>query len=156
MYKIASWPEPKNRTEIREGQRWNSSSRPSIATELQPVEDPAWGNCIDALLELLSHPDEIAGGVSPTRISVDAALHWLCYLRSHHPTAPPTYITREPQGGIIIERRSHRSSDGAELIVEITIYNNETAELTIYLNGRVEEMQQVEFAPSVPSKNART
>jgi hypothetical protein len=154
MAEIASWTEAQNRSRATRYQSDHNRLSASIATELQTEDDPEWWRCIDALLELLSKGSNDSQGVPPSGKAIHSALRWLCYLKEIYPDAPPTFITREPQGGIIIERVSNSPVDGSELLVEVTIYNNESAEWTLYLNGRILDMQPVGFEPPVVSKTA--
>jgi hypothetical protein len=140
MPSIASWEE----TAVE--QLPELDQHESIATESQQTADPAWGHCIDALLQVLSAPFNDGSVVPPTRDAITAALRWIVYLKSKFPTAPPTLITPEPNGGIIVARRD-RTRDGADFLSELTFYNNLTAESTLYHNGRILEMSALPIQP---------
>jgi len=141
-HRIASWPESGPLATDR------SESAQSIATESVIGPNPEWDSCINALLDLWRSPEAHADGVAapPSRNAIDAAIQWIRGLRESFPTAPPTLITCEPAGGIIMERRT-RTREGDELIVEFTFYNNGTAESTSFQNGRVVLMQDLPFRP---------
>lgn len=111
----------------------------TIATEPQQEIDPAWTQSIDALLKAWTNP--VADGLvaQPSWPAIRAALEWVVFLRSEFPGRPPILIAREPSGGILIERR-WRSMHDSEIRSELTVYNNLTAEHTIYVNGRVSHM----------------
>lgn len=116
-----------------------------IATESQPVENPAWERCIDALLDVWSHPDRGIDPV-PSRSAIEAAIAWLVFLRKRFPSVPPTRITPEPGGGIIVERRQ-TYADGRDAACELTFYNDGRAERTDYVNGRVRYMGSIPASP---------
>jgi hypothetical protein len=116
-----------------------------IATETAPRESPEWDTCIDELRKIRSDAS-VLGDTPPNATAIDAGLRWIAYLRTHCPTAPPTCIIAEPGGGLIIDRRVVLS-DGRESICELTFYNDGRAELTAYLNGRVESLMDISLNP---------
>lgn len=141
MPSIASWEE------TRVDHYGRLDRHESIATEPQQRIDPAWEQCIDALLKTWTNPtDDDCSVVPPTGEAVRAALEWIVFLRSRYPAAPPTLIAPEPNGGIIISRRD-RAPDGSDLLSELTIYNKLTAESTLYRNGRVIHMTAIPARP---------
>ncbi len=116
-----------------------------IATETQPRESPEWNICIDELLKVRTNASAL-GEVPPNPTAIDAGLRWLIYLQKQCPAAPPTCIIAEPGGGLIIDRRVVLE-DGQESICELTFYNNGRAEFTVYLNGRVEDLEDIPLDP---------
>lgn len=142
---IANWDDSST------GARRTFIGEATIATESAAEPDPKWDHCVDALLgawrAASSGPE--AAEDAPTRETVEAALAWLKWLIAHAPAAPPTLITSEPGGGIILERAG-RSSSGDEYLSELTLYNSGQAEFTVYVNGRVVSMEQIPFAPEPP------
>ena len=115
----------------------------SIATEAQQKESPAWEECIDALLKIWADPSTLGEGFDsqPKRSAIEAAVAWIAVLRKRFPGDPPTCITPEPDGGIIVERRV-QLADGHDCLCELTFYNNGTAERTDYFDGRILDLRQ--------------
>ena len=140
MHSIATWEEAKNDRSVRQDRH------ESIATEPQQENSPGWTQSVDALLKAWTNPVNDGLVVSPSWHAIRAALEWVVFLRSEFPGRPPILIAREPSGGIVIERRWH-STDGSEVRSELTIYNNLTAEHTIYVNGRVSHMGETPSRP---------
>ena len=122
----------------------------SIATESHPTENPAWKTCIDCLLEafLRSATVEADDDCSPSRIAVESALSFVARLKDQAPDLPPTCIIPDPNGGLIVERRTKRAN-GDDFICELAFSNDGTCEATSFLNGKV--VQMVEF----PLRNVR-
>lgn len=118
----------------------------SIATESQQEERPEWELCIDALLQTWKDQASLAAP-QPSRLSIEAAIAWVAFLRKRFPSEPPTCIIPEPDGGIIIERRV-TSDDGHECVCELTFYNNESAERTDYYDGRILRMGPMPWHPN--------
>ncbi|MFM7160330.1 MAG: hypothetical protein ACKOGA_01860 [Planctomycetaceae bacterium] len=118
-----------------------------IATETTHGESPEWPKCIDELLKIRSDPSAL-GDTPPNRQAIDAALTWIAYLRKQFPTAPPTCIIPEPGGGLIIDRRD-TLADGRESICELTFSNDGRAEMTVYLDGRVESLADIDPNPEL-------
>jgi hypothetical protein len=119
----------------------------SIATEGQSQESPEWAACMDALLKIWTD----AAGIPeprPNRSAIEAAMEWIAYLREHFPSAPPTCIVPEPDGGVIIERRETWPSD---CVCELTFYNNGSAERTDYVQGRVVFLGAIPQHPRIRS-----
>lgn len=135
---IASWEEAYATPEPQ------FTGHSSIATEEEPRESPEWEVCIDALLRLLAQSplDEDA----PNGDAIKAALSWIAYLRRRFPSDPPTCIIREPNGGVIVERRV-RYPNSSDCLCELTFYNNGTAERTDYLNGKIRQMGPIPLRP---------
>ena len=113
----------------------------SIATEEQQSEIPAWEECINALLKSYAKALALddACDPHPNRTAIGAAIAWIAFLRKESPKSPPTYITQEPDGGIIVERR-FQSSSGNDCLWQLTFYNDGRAERTDYVNGRIRQM----------------
>jgi hypothetical protein len=106
------------------------------------------------LLEIYSHPANDDGlVVPPNSAAIRASLEWAVFLKSTFPVAPPTLVTIEPNGGIIISRRE-RAEDGSDVMTEFTFYNNSTAENTYYRNGRILHMDAMPIHP--PQSSGRT
>lgn len=116
-----------------------------ISTESQQRESPEWDVCVDALLKIWSDQSTLEEP-RPTRCAIESALIWVAMLRRQFPTAPPTCIIPEPNGGIIVERRG-RGPNGIESVCELTFYNNEHAERTDYLNGRLLSITPIVWRP---------
>lgn len=114
-----------------------------IATEAQPLESPEWEICLDALLQIWSDSSPI-GDPKPSRSAIAAAIAWVAFLRKRFPSAPPTCIVPEPDGGIIVERRA-TLPNGHECMCELTFYNDESAERTDYVDGRVVQMSSIPY-----------
>jgi hypothetical protein len=117
----------------------------TIATEPQQDAEAGWNRCIDALSSELANPVSDGLIACPSPSAIFLAIEWIHYLRSENPLLPPTLIVREPSGGIIIERRWE--SGTSEIISEITIYNDLTAEHTIYEMGRISQMEPINSRP---------
>lgn len=130
MTNIATWEEGVA------AQDWQSERYDSIATEPQSMRDPAWEKCIVALSSALSMRDDDGLTMAPNRSAIEFAIGWVEYLRSKFPEKPPTLITPEPTGGVIIERYD-RLIDGTEELSQWTIYNDRTSETAFYRNGRI-------------------
>lgn len=118
----------------------------SIATEVQQLVNPEWNVCIDALIKIWKDPSSLSDP-KPNRTSIEAALKWTIFLKKRFPSAPPTCIIAEPNGGIIVERRI-TSANGQEFLWELTFYNDGSAERTDYLDGRVLRMISIPRDPS--------
>ena len=73
-------------------------------------------------------------------------MQWLQHLQQESPQQPPRSVIPEPGGGLIIDWQD-QASDGVEIISELTLYNDRTAEGTHYANGRVCKMVEVPFFP---------
>jgi hypothetical protein len=138
---IASWNESHRFTEPP------FLSQDGIATETQPDVSPEWGNCIDALLGIVSDPTSI-DTPRPNRSTIEAAFAWLAFLKKQFPSAPPTCIIPEPAGGLIIERRVNLAN-GHEVLCELTFYNDERAERTDYYDGRIIQIGPLPRNPNV-------
>lgn len=121
----------------------------SIATTTAHQPAPQWEHCLDAMIDerrraaRMPSRDEDA----PSLEAIDAAMQWLVWLKQDFPHAPPTSVTPEPGGGLIIERRA-RQSDGHEFISELTLYNDGRAEMTYFADGKVLEIIDVPFLPN--------
>lgn len=135
---IASWEDPFQSLDEQ------GTGIARIATEEQPCVNSEWEKCIDALLKLLStHPtDELA----PNECAIKTALSWVAFLQKQHPGDPPTCIVREPNGGVIVERRV-RFPNGPDSICELTFYNNGIAERTDYVDGKILRMGPIPSRP---------
>jgi hypothetical protein len=117
--------------------------------ETESEVDPKWEECQDALLDVLCTDSdywEEQMVTPPNRRAIGAAIQWLRFLRASYPVAPPTLITAEPAGGIVVELTSRRST-GQEMVVEFTFYNNGHAENTVFIDRRVKQMVDIPFAP---------
>jgi hypothetical protein len=141
--KIASWEDDY----LTSAQQFVSND--SIATEEQQPESPAWDDCIDALLKAWEEAPSLDddGDSRPNRTAIEAAIAWVAFLRKQSPTAPPTYIAPEPDGGIIVERR-FQSPPGHDCLWELTFYNDGRAERTDYFNGRIRQMNSIPRQPN--------
>ncbi|HEX4143762.1 MAG TPA: hypothetical protein VHY91_09535 [Pirellulales bacterium] len=117
----------------------------TIATEPQQDVEAGWDRCIDALSKELVSPVSDGLVACPSPSAILAALEWIHHLRAENPSLPPILIVREPSGGIIIERRWE--SGNSEITSELTIYNDLTAEHTIYENGRISQMEPIKARP---------
>lgn len=139
---IASWEEDSLASESK------FAGQDSIATEAQQKESPAWEECIDPLLKIWTDPSQLGEGFDslPKRCAIEAALSWLAVLRNRFPGDPPTCITPEPDGGIIVERRV-QLADGHDCLCELTFYNNGEAERTDYFDGRILRMTSIPARP---------
>jgi hypothetical protein len=123
----------------------NITSNEEIATQSTPDPESKWGKCIDALIDVWKRaaPDEPElDEETPNRAVVEAALHLLCRLRKLLPSNPPTLVAQEPGGGLIIELQFNTEH---ERVIEFTLYNNGTAEVTDYHAGRVTYMKEIPF-----------
>ncbi len=119
----------------------------TITTESQQETDRAWIQSIESLLkEALAKPVADGLTVAPSSGAIRVALEWVVFLRSKFPANPPVLIAREPNGGIIIERRFH-SPGGPDVMSELTIYDDLTVEHTIYVNGRITDMVSIPSRP---------
>jgi hypothetical protein len=139
---IASWEEDYFLSELQFAQQ------DSIATEAQQEESPVWEECIDALLKIWADPSTLGDGCDPqpNRRVIEAAIAWIAVFRKRFPGDPPTRITPEPDGGIIVERRVQLSG-GHDCLCELTFYNDGTAERTDYFDGRILRMNSVPTRP---------
>lgn len=131
---IASWGEGI-------GDVW--APQEDIATESREAPRPAWQECIDSMLEVLSDGSAYSQGdiEPPDRDAIKAALHWLAYLQRKSPASAPSLITAEPSGGILIEWR------GDSVVWELSLRNNGTAESTLYRDGRIILLVDAPFFP---------
>jgi|GEM_PF-648582 len=121
------------------------SSQNGIATESQTFENPEWGKCIDALLKAWNEPCGL-GETPPNKKAIRLAMEWAAELKKQFPAFPPTCIIPEPNGGIIMERQI-RLKNGDKRLYELTFYNNDKAEWTSYLNGKVLKIVPVSKYP---------
>ena len=139
---IASWDEDYLPSEQQ------FAGQDGIATEAQQPVSPAWQECIDALLKTWTEASSHDDGCDPrpNRVAIKAAIAWVIFLRKHYPNFPPTCITREPDGGLIVERRS-QSPNGDDRLCELTFYNDGRAEETDFFNGRVLQMNSIPQGP---------
>lgn len=142
---IASWSTDPEAPNVAS----HAEAASTIATTTAHPPAPQWEHCLDAMIDehrraaRMTSRDEDA----PSLEAIDAAMQWLVWLKQDFPHAPPTSVTPEPGGGLIIERRA-RQSDGHEVISELTLYNDGRAEMTYFVNGKVLEIIDVPFAPS--------
>jgi hypothetical protein len=138
---IASWPS----TPLGAGIA-RDSGHTSIATTTENRPSPQWHDCLNAVLDawcqLSQETDHKLDG--PSRETLEAAMQWLISIRESFPHLPPTSISPEPAGGLIIERCDR------EIISELTLYNDRRAEMTYYANNKVVEMIEVPFNPVRP------
>ncbi len=118
-----------------------------IASEPADLAVEDWERCIDALRDLLRKVRLSEGGSQalPTSETVVAAMKWLGVLRDRYPKAPPVLINFEPGGGLIIEWQSREH--GRKAITELTLYNDRSAESTVYRDNRIVYMEKVPFSP---------
>ncbi len=118
-----------------------------IASEPADRAAEEWARCIDALRDLLRKVRSPEGGsqVLPTSETVAAAMKWLGFLRDRFPKAPPVLINFEPAGGLIIEWQS--LEHGRKAVTELILYNDRTAENTVYRDNRIMYMEKVPFSP---------
>jgi hypothetical protein len=137
--RISSWDEVDNAF---------ANEQEGIATESQQDESLVWNECFDALLRIWHADEQDRGGtfVPPNRIAIEAALTWLSHLRRQFPSLPPTMITAEPAGGIIVERRV-KAPNGDDMLSELTFYNDMRAESTFYRNGTIFSMSPLPDRP---------
>ncbi len=138
---IASWEEDCDSSESR------FNGHDSIATEAQPLASPVWQDCIDSLLKLwvgAAMPPP-AWESPPNRRAIEAAIAWIAFLCKQYPNSPPTCITPEPAGGIIVERRV--PTPNGDSLCELTFYNDGIAERTDYFNGRILQMNSIPPSP---------
>lgn len=119
-----------------------------LAVETPRTPDPAWETCLDALLSARSFVAEGQGDwdCPPNLAAIDAALAWAIALRKNHPGTPPTLISPEAAGGIVLDCETI-DRDGAEILVQLTFRNNGFAEWTTYRDRKVVEMFEVPFRP---------
>jgi hypothetical protein len=131
----------------------------SIATECGSATSDAqsWTESIDALLGVLldmwgqygrgNDGSIVDDEFTPTCDTIQAAIAWLAFLRRHVvPSLPPTCIIPEPGGGLIVEHRDQQR----RCVWELSLYNEGTAEFTVYQNGKVKDIIEVRmFPPSV-------
>lgn len=136
---IASWEEECLLPETQ------FQSQDTIATEAQLKESPEWERCVDALLGIWSDPSPL-DAPQPNRSAIEAAIEWVAFLRKRFPSAPPTCIIPEPDGGIIVERRVDLDN-GHECVCELTFYNDGRAERTDYHDGRVLQLAAIPWQP---------
>ena len=123
-----------------------------IATEPERTENAAWAKCIDSLLEILAWPIKNDGQVVPPKYEViRAVLEWIVFPRAQFPDAPPTLIAIEPNGGIIISRRSH-AFDSDDVINELTFYND----MTVLKGPFIEMGESPRWAPRRFTRPAAT
>lgn len=115
-----------------------------IATESNDAPNPAWVNCIDSVLEVLTDSSMYSHGDidPPGSEAIKAALCWLSYLQKKSPAVPPSLIAANPNGGITIEWRGDNS-----VVWELSLGNDETAESTLYRDGRIISMADMPFRP---------
>lgn len=140
---IVTWEDDRNAFEPSFGQD-------AIATETHQDESPVWSQCIDALLKVWPGPSSLGNCVEklPNRTAIENAITWIVFLKRLFPNYPPTCITPDPDGGIIVERRSQLPG-GQEALCELTFLNDDTAERTDYLNGRVRQMTAIPPRPGL-------
>lgn len=136
---IASWDEDCLFPDVQFARQDN------IATESQQQESLAWEVCVDALLKIWTDSSSL-GDPKPNRSAIEAAIAWVAFLRKRFPSAPPTCITPEPNGGIIVERREVWPN-GQVWLSELTFYNDGNAERTDYVDGRVMQMSMLPLRP---------
>lgn len=119
-------------TEVRE-----SDSPSGIANLGTRLDEAAWRESMQSI-SILQWPGNPScqEDFYPNMNTIFDALHWLSCRRVSAPTEPPTYITFEPAGGLIIERRSF-NADGKELHVCWTFYNDGRSEETVFFDGRL-------------------
>lgn len=115
----------------------------SIATETVIPVNPAWDICIDSLLKTRNNLSEntLKTEETPNFVAIDNALIWIAKLKKQFPDSPPTFVTSEPSGGIIVERRG--TVRGKNVLCELTFYNNGCSERTDYLDGRVVSLSKI-------------
>ena len=120
----------------------------SIATTTAHQPAPQWEHCLDAMIDERRRAARMTSRDkdAPSLEAIDAAMQWLVWLKQDFPHAPPTSVSPEPGGGLIIERRA-RQSDGHEFISELTLYNDGQAEMTYFMDGKVLEIIDVPFDP---------
>lgn len=140
MNSVATWPELED--DVLPERLLGSQ----IATEPRVAPDPAWEKCIDALLGVREQPPDDGLIVPPNRAAIDAALRWITYWRVVSPHEPPSLITAEPGGGILIEW-SDSKVPAQGRTRELTCYNSGLAEFTAYDRGRVVAMFPVSYHP---------
>lgn len=135
---ISSWDEARNYP-------WNSQG--NIATETQIEPAAVWQKCIDALLRLWQDPTIAADLDPPNRIAIESAIQWILRLRDLIPMSPPTLITAEPTGGVIVEFRFNGMREKGD-VMELTFYNDARAEITLYHNSEVTLMEDIPANPA--------
>jgi len=113
----------------------------AIATEVQQQEHPDWQKCVDGLLAGWSRASDTSDDDCPraSRSAIESALQCILLIKKTLPHSPPTYVAPDPNGGVIVERRT-KDSRGNEHIWEVLFSDDDTIELTVYLNGKVTEM----------------
>lgn len=116
-------------------------SHDTISTESQQRVSPEWEACTDALLRIWEDTS-LLDSPPPNRSAIAAAIAWVAFLKRRFPSAPPTCIVPEPEGGIIVERRS-TTPNGQEYLCELTFYNDERSERTDYVDGRVVQIASI-------------
>jgi len=143
---IDSWEQFSSQSAVFSGEARGGIDTTSSALHA----DPKWDQCIDALLLTWKRAPSAGPGAepSPNGAVIEAALQWLMFLRERFPAAPPTLVGPEPDGGLIIERRDAATS-GGEILEELTLYRDQRAEMTLYLDGKVKEMAEIPFKPPV-------
>lgn len=106
-------------------------------------ESQKWEQCIDALLGTLSSEFD-ADEAPPSRSTILSTLIFLQKSRRVAPFEPPTCIITDPRGGLIVERLTEPAVGHSQLF-QYTFLNDGTADLTIYNDGIVEDIYQIEF-----------
>lgn len=96
-----------------------------------------WDKCIDSILNLKQENEE-----DPTPKTIKTTLFWVFWLRSIFPNYPPTCIIRSQQGGLIVERRNE--INGRKFISEICFLNDDSIEMTNFIDGKVVNMKRIE------------
>lgn len=125
-------------TKWEEGHSLTGKSPEGISTEFESPYDPAWDECLDTLLDLLNNSDRLKEN-DPCRDAILLTGEMLVRFRKAQPHFPPTLLTREPCGGLIVDWE-FRDAGGNEYLQVLTVYNDGRAEFTFFENGKVIEM----------------
>ena len=108
-----------------------------------PVAPSEWDDCERALRNIPSMQDELGDSI-PNAAAIATAWKVLSHLRRTSTIYPPSLITTEPGGGLVIERRFDDEQAGGEWVLQFTIYNAkpDKVEFTRYRNTKVVEMTE--------------
>ncbi len=96
-----------------------------------------WDKCIDIVSNLKQEDEE-----DPTKLTIKTTLFWLSWLRDKFPNHPPTCIIRHPYGGLLVERRYELN--GRQCIFEVCFLNDDSIEVTDWIDGKIVNMKRIE------------
>ena len=94
------------------------------------ADQTKWQAAIDAVKNLDTSAD-----AAPNVLAVAIAVRFLDLIRAANNCLPPTLISREPAGGIVIEMKSRHFSGR---VFEFTVTNQGTIERAEWVNGVVQ------------------